>query len=267
MHLPDIEVDFRSDANGKDPDQHSRLLKSAHKYLWSKTLPTGEILDLEELNKPGYLQAKVRGRLFEFASDSIGNSFSFRKGALVQLLAQIDDSVKDEFRKINSTIGGFIIFPKNRVGGKMTINGARGTNRRIEDRFDLTLECIRRHYLGKESPLGDTLARYGEFFALFENFEGYVGFFHLQDLLLENTLDIKFFLEFDGNFVRNPLPENKEQYLKYFENSTQFINRRSIRIHDWIHKQTPSSRFIWSSQDSIQVLRESPRVETAQEES
>lgn len=48
---------------------------------------------------------------------------------------------------------------------------------RWADRFDLTLECIRRHYLGQRSPLGETLARYRDFFALFEDFSGYVEFF------------------------------------------------------------------------------------------
>ena len=40
----------------------------------------------------------------------------------------------------------------------------------IADPFDLTLECIRRHYLGETSPLAETLRRYEQFFALFEDF-------------------------------------------------------------------------------------------------
>ncbi|WP_113903400.1 DUF6994 family protein [Brevibacterium celere] len=39
-----------------------------------------------------------------------------------------------------------------------TINGARGLHPRIVDRFDLTLECIRRHYRGEPSPLADLVA-------------------------------------------------------------------------------------------------------------
>ena len=52
-----------------------------------------------------------------------------------------------------------MIFPGNRIGRKMTINGARGFHPRIKDRFDLTVECIRRHYRKENSPLSDTLAR------------------------------------------------------------------------------------------------------------
>lgn len=50
-------------------------------------------------------------------------------------------------------------------------------------RFDLTVECIRRHYAAGDSPLAATLARYADFFALFEDFQGYVEYFLLQDLV------------------------------------------------------------------------------------
>ena len=67
----------------------------------------------------------------------------------------------------------------------------------IDDRFDITLECIRRHYelttktgdmrSVSSSPLGAVLARYADFFSLFESFEGYVNFFLLQDLVAPET--------------------------------------------------------------------------------
>ena len=60
------------------------------------------------------------------------------------------------------------------------MRGCLGT---IAGRFDLTLECIRRHYKGQPSPLGETLARYRDFFDLFKSFDGYVEFFLLQDLV------------------------------------------------------------------------------------
>ncbi len=70
-----------------------------------------------------------------------------------------------------------IVWPGNRIDGTMTINGARGFHPKIKDRFDLTLECVCRHYSGLLSPLCERLARYGDFFALFIKFEGYVHFF------------------------------------------------------------------------------------------
>ena len=77
---------------------------------------------------------------------------------------------------ISYTIGGMMVFPGNRIKGKWTINQARGCLKNISDRFDLTVECIRRHYARQSSPLGETLARYNDSFALFEDFSGYADF-------------------------------------------------------------------------------------------
>lgn len=51
------------------------------------------------------------------------------------------------------TVGSAIILPGNRVDGAATFNGPRGFHPRIAYRFDLTLECIRRHYRGEASLL------------------------------------------------------------------------------------------------------------------
>ena len=120
---------------------------------------------------------------------------------LAPIIDQIPEVEREEFMRIGYTIGGMMVFPANRVDGKMTINGARGCHPRIKDRFDLTLECIRRHYLDEPSPLGDTLARYADFFGLFGDFAGYVDFFHLQDLVNEDTSTVKFFMPFE-DFTR-----------------------------------------------------------------
>ncbi len=87
----------------------------------------------------------------------------------------------------------------------MTINGSRGLNRSIKDRFDLTLECIRRFYINKESPLTETFQRYASFFNLFHDFGGYVDFFLLQDLV-DDGYSVKFFLPFES-FNQPPLLE------------------------------------------------------------
>jgi hypothetical protein len=68
-------------------------------------------------------------------------------------------------------IGGKLPFPGREIDGK-AINQVRGTNPKIADRLDLTLECIRLRYLGKNSPLAEVLIRYWAFFELFENFKG-----------------------------------------------------------------------------------------------
>ena len=90
----------------------------------------------------------------------------------------------------------------------MTINGARGVNHKIKDRFDLTLECIRRFYKQEDSPLREVFERYAEFFYLFEDFRGYVDFFLYQDLVEKDYSGIKFWHPFD-DFKTPPLPTSK----------------------------------------------------------
>jgi hypothetical protein len=99
----------------------------------------------------------------------------------------------------------------------------------ISDRFDLTVECIRRHYAGRSSPLAKTLAGYGDFFALFENFSGYVDFFLLQDLVTDDRRAVTFFMPFD-DFRTAPVPEDLATYREYRRRSIEFIEARNRRI-------------------------------------
>jgi hypothetical protein len=107
-----------------------------------------------------------------------------------------------------------MVFPGEKVDGKMTINGQRGCHPRIKDRFDLTVECIRRHYGGEPSPLSDTLARYADFFARFGDFAAYVDCLLLQDLTDEGTRT----------------PQTLDAYLVYRERAIDFIEARNRRI-------------------------------------
>lgn len=73
------------------------------------------------------------------ASDAVVPSFT-REVRLVDIVDQIPREELDEFDHIGYTIGGMMLFPGNRVGPKMTINGARqfaiefieARNRRID---------------------------------------------------------------------------------------------------------------------------------------
>lgn len=126
-------------------------------------------------------------------------------------------------------MGSMIIFPANRIDGKSTINGARGFHPSIKDRIDLTLECIRRHYVNEVSPLTDVLGRYSEFFHLFESFEGYIKFFLLQDLVTEDFSTIKFLAPFE-DFKTPAVPKNLEAYLAYKNQTIKYIKARNNRI-------------------------------------
>ncbi len=110
-----------------------------------------------------------------------------------------------------------------------TINAARGLHHQIKDRFDLTLECIRRYYQKENSSLAETLERYADFFRLFGDFRGYVEFFLLQNLVSSDFTTINFWMPFAG-FEYSPLPADKEMYLDYRKCCMAFLNARNQRI-------------------------------------
>ena len=148
------------------------------------------------------------------------------------IICQLDSSEMDRFFSIGSAIGSYIIFPAHRVNGKMTINAARGFHQKLNDRFDLALECIRLFYSGEDSPLSDVFRRYTSFFSLFKNFREYVDFFLLQDLVEENYRQINFWHPFES-FKLSPLPKTLEEYIAYREKTIGFINARNQRIADF----------------------------------
>ena len=224
----DISFNFRSDTPpGRDPDAHSPTLRRYHKLLWSKPLPSGEMFELVDTMPGIYLHH--RSQLGEFRLTSDGVIATFRKEARIShILEQIPGEVAT-FRSIGSKIGGRIVFPGIKVDGQMTINGARGCNHYIKDRFDLTLECIRRHYLGEASPLSGVLARYANFLQLFGDFRGYVEFFLLQDLVNEDCSAVRFFAPFE-DFVPWPVPDSLAAYLDYRALAIGFIEARNQRI-------------------------------------
>ncbi|HPT58196.1 MAG TPA: hypothetical protein PLD16_00020 [Fervidobacterium sp.] len=160
----DINFNFYSDAKGGDPDSTSPTLRKYHKILWSKPLPNGKPFNLTDNKNGVYLYHTSELGEFFLGSDAITHSYKNHKRKH-WLTIQIQDEVNDLF-DTGSTIGAYILFPNNRVDGKHTINQAHGVNSLIDDRFDLTLECIRLFYLGQESPLYDTFLRYKNFFRL-----------------------------------------------------------------------------------------------------
>jgi hypothetical protein len=228
----DITFDFRSDTPpGGDPDADSPTLRRYHQFLWSKPLPSGAPFDLDATTPP-YLHHLSELGEFWLTSDTVIPSWS-RWGKMRHIIDQIPEVEREEFNRIGYTIGGMMVFPGNRVGGAMTINGARGLDRRIADRFDLTVESIRRHYLDEPSPLGETLARYADFFRLFGDFAGYVDFFHLQDLVDEVTSTVKFFTPFEA-FTASPLPGTRDAYIEYRHRAVEFIESRNRRIAAYV---------------------------------
>ena len=235
--LIDTSFDFRTDAGrtaaGKqrDPDLYSRKLRECHQLLWSKALPSGHVFKLDDTVRRPFLRHRSELGDFHLTSDGIIATFTQRK-RLSHITKQFTDEENEEFSAKSYTIGGMLVFPGNQIDRMRTINGHRGCDRKIEDRFDLTLECIRRHYVGGEgSPLEDLLFRYRKFFALFDSFEGYVDFFMLQDLVDADASRVRFFLPL--NDFNTPLPWDRDSYKEYRERSMEFVGARNRRIEQY----------------------------------
>ena len=231
----DITFDFRSDTPpGKDPDKYSATLRSYHKLLWSKPLPTGVVFELDDTVRPPYLYHQSEIGEFWLSSDAVIPSFT-RESKCSHVIEQMPVEELDAFNTMGYTMGGMMIFPANQIDGKMTINAQRGCHPRIKDRFDLTVECIRRYYSDESNlsnefnPLGKTLARYADFFELFGNFRGYVEFFLLQDLVTNDFSAVRFFTPFE-DFKPWPLPASVEAYRAYKQHAEDFIEARNNRI-------------------------------------
>ena len=157
-------------------------------------MPNGDPFELEItfVEKRGYFlhHQSPRGE-FYLTSDSAMQTWSQpgKWREMQAVIARIPEEEKQHFLTVAHRIGGKVMFP---VESKPTINQERGRpNGPIADRFDLTLECIRRYYLEETSPLDnpleETLVRYESFFALFGSFKGYTDFFLLQDFVSEDA--------------------------------------------------------------------------------
>ena len=236
--LIDITFNVLSDTPvGKDPDSYSPTLRRYHSILWSKKLPSGSYFSLD-LSTPRVLRHRSSLGEFFLSSDQIGNTY--RHAIRMQgVIRQVPIDDLESFANLRATIAGHTIFPARRVENKMTINGARGVNHKIQDRFDLTLECIRRYYKGEHSPLSDVLQRYADFFELFEDFKGYVDFFLFQDLVAADCSEIQFWRPFD-DFSGNPLPSSLPEYLSYKGRVISFLNARNSRIQRYASSLTNS---------------------------
>ena len=229
--LIDTEFEMNLDTPvGKDPDSHSPTLRRYHQTIWSKPLPSGRMFNLSVERTGSYLFHESTIGEFHLSSDAFGHTYRDWK-SMASIIKAIPPDEIAQFYRTACTIGAYIVFPAKTINRKQNINMARGTNHKIRDRFDLTLECIRLHYLGEISPLSEILLRYADFFSLFGSFEGYVEFFLLQDLVTDHHLRVQFFLPFHG-FTAPAVPQSVEQYLSYRNRLTDFIKARNRRISE-----------------------------------
>ena len=224
----DITYDFRTDSRGKDPDGYSPTLNAYHKALWSKELPNGEVMDLQS-GKPPYA---FRWKEFWFSSDTIiVEMLHWRNKKIVDQVRDLITDSEGLFAHLVSrsySIGGTIIFPVH----KNSMNQMRGMNILISDRWDLTLECIRRHYTGEESPLSKVIESDKAFYDLFVDFKGYVEFFFLQDCVSEDYSSVNIWIG-DASFKKSGLPETVEEYIQFLVKEHIFLDKRNRRIQEY----------------------------------
>ena len=225
------DPDFRTDA-----DRDSRVLQEWHQRLWSKALPSGEVLTWNK-EPNGYLVLTRPGGPLRVSSDTIATTHSrYDRLGASRLWAGMSQAEQEQYEHRFYTIGGFIIFPVR----PQSLNQLRGTRSEIADRFDLTLECIRQHYLGEhDNPLTDVLELDAGYFGLFgagrDGFASFVTFFHLQDLVT-GTSTIKWFSDFGGDrwdFNAPALPSTSPEYRGYLDNVASFVSSRNTRIERW----------------------------------
>lgn len=232
--IPNYWNDFWNDSTGigggnGDPDSLSPTLQKYHQLLWSKELPNGENM----LLSVGYGANYLTWNDFRFGSDSITASFRYKKYRY--MLEQVMEVIPDYQNYIKTfiqkayTIGGSIIFPKSN-----SINRARGINSEIGDRWDLTLECIRKYYNNEKSPLYETLLLNKDFFDLFIDFKGYVDFFFLQDCVSTDYSSVNFWIG-NGVFEKNPFPKTVDEYIQWISEELKFIEKRNNRIKEFLN--------------------------------
>ena len=229
----DVNFDFRSDTPpGKDPDTYSPTLRRYHQKLWGRNLPDGRPFDLQATNPKRYLEHHSDAGDFILSSDSVIHTYSYWV-RMEKIIKQVPESEIEDFRRVGYTIGGMMIWPGVPVRPRRTINTVRGTTSSIADRMDLTLECVRRYYLGEDSPLLEILSDYEKFFALFTNFDGFVEHFLLQDLVDESGNGVRFFLPFDGTWGK-ATPADVDEYRTYKAKSIDFVKARNRRIAELV---------------------------------
>ncbi|KRE78237.1 DUF6994 family protein [Arthrobacter sp. Soil763] len=219
----DVDYNFFDDTpEGKDPDSHSRTLRRYHQLLWSKPLPDGRPFELHAGRALfPYLVYEADGTRIVLGSDTIATR---HRKKLHHLYSQLPDEVNDAFLQRSYTICGFMIFPVSQG----SLNQNRGTHPRIQDRWDLTLEAIRRFYEGGTSPLTSTMDRHADFFELFGSFAGYIEHFHLEDFVNADGA-VRFLLPFE-DFESPALPSDLPTYARYRLDSLKLFEARRLRI-------------------------------------
>lgn len=103
----DTAFDFRSDANGGDPDKTSQTLRRYHRVLWSKPLPDGTQFQLDATTPGSYLHHRSDVGEFYLSSDSVIPTFG-RWISAKPIIDQIPTADRETFLRSAYTMGGMM---------------------------------------------------------------------------------------------------------------------------------------------------------------
>lgn len=124
-------MDFAAHYNsGGDPDRDCPRLYTWHRALWGRSVPGVPPLEFAVMSGRGFeMSLRTGGSEFRLASDGIiptWSSTGWARWLDADLAAEIAKDA-DDFYRIASTIGGYILFPRNRMGQEGSSSGsARG---------------------------------------------------------------------------------------------------------------------------------------------
>lgn len=229
----------------RDPDSWHKDLRAFHRILWSRPLRTGDAWSFTP-TRGSYLRCTQRRdsapQEWSIGSDNFATTHTSALPGMAAALPGYERQHLHEF----CSIGGYIAFPNGKfqtretrsVSRKWTINQARGCDRSISDRFDLTLEAIRLYFTGvvarDKNPIGDVLDAYGWFFDFFgtgdEGFSAYVDYFFLGPMVSRGGVKPLYggTLNFD-----DALPRHESGYRQYIKAQATVVRERAELITGW----------------------------------
>ena len=290
----------------RDPDDTSKKLYKMHEFLWNTIFIMQTDKKIPKVFNPkNECELIIENEKIHLGSDSIisiywhwkrmqfifadNNNKNLMEKEIKKLEKEVDPKRKEEcfydtkwddktdyknkvkkfiwlyLQKAN-TIGGFMVFPRHNVP---TINTARNYSK-IRDRFDLTLECIRRFYVYQpqnkevsrddyaDNPLFCSLNKNHwpedmKFFKSFASFEEYIDFFCLDawvtkdksnKYLVKNLLsdeNVQTLDNWDFN-QQEPLPQNAVEWWQFYTNIMSRLDERNKKIEDLLEDKLLQKR-------------------------
>lgn len=255
-----------------DPDANSERVYEFHGKLWNKQCETWKIPEAHICKRSIWF--KLNNETITLSSDSFVSIYWHwkRMENVISEIQQDGNKLKQEIEKLKgrlsklgvnenlryfdensslykkfiwyylqyaNTIGGFIVFPQ--IGNSINVRRVRSP---ICDRFDLTLECIRKAYCNQDfekdecNPLFGLSKEDKAFFSMFGSFKNYVDFFCLNSWVTKDYSAVYDLMSKSGNgiikeWTEEILPcdfkEEKQQVAQWWTFYNNIMSRLEAR--------------------------------------